>query len=217
MGQPDEPQGTSEGVDDGVIRVGAPVLTPRPPSPGTPGDRFNNWLGRRHVFIGALLERLSYRWGPVGSFIELHFHDEYWGMCGALVSLVPAAGAGRDARLRRVSAIPFSEMVPFVPRWRAGETVLVHVDEMPAPLARRYHATQVRWSLNIPLVVEEEWVGLIGAGIGDRDVPDELVASYESSARVLVSEYEADSRWQKLRNDMTQPGIMTSWINDLHV
>lgn len=209
-----EPERGRPGQDEpDVTQVGAPALTPRPPDPASAGGRFNAWLGHRHTFVENLLEQLTTRWDPLGSFIELHFHDPNWGMCGALVSL-NADTTGQEVRERLVSAIPFSEMVPFIPVWRRGDTVLVHVDDMPSALARRYHATHVHWSLNVPIFVEEEWVGLIGAATGSDGVGDEMVASYESSAHLLSREYAADAEWQRFRNDMTEPGIMTLWGSD---
>ena len=208
-------QTSDEEPDPSLTRVGAPALTPRAPDPDSPGGRFNAWLGHRQTFVEDLLERLTHRWGPIASFIELHFQDPHWGMCGALANLMKTVDTtGREARERLVTAIPFSEMVPFVPRWRNGETVLVNVDDMPAALARRYHATRVRWSLNVPVTVEGEWVGLAGAAADDSGVSDEMVASYESSAQVLAREYDADTQWQRFRHDMSRPGIMDLWGND---
>lgn len=198
--------------DGELTRVGAPLITPTPPDRSAPEGRFDAWLGHRHEFVVDLLDRLSTRWNPYGSFIEIHFDDEEWGRCGAVVTVVGRADStGRRARERLIFAIPLSEMTPLLPRWENGDTVLIHVDDMPEPLARRYHATRIHWSLDVPVFIEGEWVGLVGAATGRRGVSPEMEASYESSARLLMSEYAADAAFDRFRHDMSRPGLLSLW------
>lgn len=180
-----------------VTRVGAPVLEALPPAPGTPAGRFQNWLGRNEETVGSLLGRLSDRWSPLSTFVEVNFDHPDLGPAGAVVmTTVTIDIHPLRRRVRRAMVIPFSELEPYLPRWEKGETVLVSVGEMPAPLARRYTATPVVWSLNVPVHVEGTWVGLVGATAGPTGLPVGAVDGFQALARLLMRDFAADAAWQ---------------------
>jgi hypothetical protein len=115
------------------------------------------------------------------------------GRCGAIVNLDPISDLrGKTERLKRVSVIPMTELQAHEHLWERGETVLVHVDDMEAPLRRRYYNTGSRWSLNVPVFAGLSWVGLIGAAADESGFSEEAVASYECAADGLETVRLAD-------------------------
>lgn len=180
--------------------VGAPLVEAVAPPPGTPAGRFHAWLERNRASVGEVLVLLTERWRPYGSFVEVNFIDPDVGPAGAIVMNTETIDvSGARQRLRRVMVIPFAELELYLPTWREGGTVLTRVEDMPERLARRYAATAMRWSLNVPIRIEGEWVGLIGAATGSAGFSSEAVASFEASARLLIRDYAADDAWRRFR------------------
>lgn len=150
-----------------------------------------------------MLERLTVRWLPLASFVEVNFVHPEVGPAGALVmtdtTIDPLPLRRRAERLR---VIPLRELADYVPRWVQGNTVLVSVDDMPEDLARRYAATPFRWSLNVPIRVEATWVGLVGAVADEEGFPRRAVVGFEAFAEVLMREFAADSALCSFRRSM---------------
>ncbi len=193
--------------------MGAPVLDPFPPRSWTPEGRFSAWLSRRETFVADVLRRLTHRWQPLASFIVVNFLHPDMGLSGAMINLDPTVEVrGRNERLKRVSVIPMSELEAYVPRWVAGETVLAHVDDMVAPLRRRYYGTEMRWSLNVPVFAESAWVGLIGAGADDAGFGEDAINSYRSAAEVLKREFEADHHWTAFADGLKTVKLADVWL-----
>lgn len=186
--------------------VGAPVVEAFMPVKGTPPARFYRWLELRRDQVEEMLECLTRRWRLLASFVEINFFHPEVGPAGSLVlassTLDPLSMRRRKARLQ---VIPFREMRQYVPRWEAGETVVVSVDDMPEELARRYAATPIRWSLNVPVRVEDQWVGLVGAATDARGFEGRAIAGFEALAKVLMADFAADSALYRFRR-VTTPG-----------
>lgn len=190
----------------GLPRVGAPVVQAHVPVEGTTSARFQRWLGTRDASVRAMLEALTGRWALLASFVEVNFLHPEVGPAGALVmtasSLDPMYMRSRGARLR---VIPFRELAPYLARWERGETVEVAVDDMPEDLARRYATTPIHWSLNVPVRLDGDWVGLVGAVTGESGFGRRVVSAFEALAEVLVLDFAADSALSRFRS-LTTPG-----------
>lgn len=176
------------------------------PLEGTSSARFQQWLSMRESRVKEMLERLTLRWMLLATFVEVNFVHPEVGPAGALIltasTVDPLTMKRRADRLR---VIPFRELAPYISRWEAGETVEVSVDEMPDDLARRYAATPFRWSLNVPVRLEEEWVGLVGAVNDERGFARRAVSAFEALADVLALDFAADSALERFRS-VTTPG-----------
>jgi hypothetical protein len=179
-----------------VAQVGAPVLEPLPPAPNTPAGRFYRWLEAEELLVTTLLESMTARWRPLSCFVEVNFEHPELGPAGAVVLTAVTIDVNPlKRRARRAMVIPFLEMAPYLPRWERGETILVSVPEMPEPLARRYAATPLVWSLNVPVHVEGTWVGLVGATADDRGFSETAITAFEALARVLMRDFTAYEAW----------------------
>lgn len=184
-------------ADTVLSRVGAPVVEAFDPLRGTPAATFHQWLDFRRLRVEEMLYRLTERWQPLAAFVEVNFMHPVVGPAGFLalatstIDTVPLR-----ERLARVTVIPFSELVPFVRRWEAGESVLVDVEHMPEKLARRYAATPIVWSLNVPVIVDGVWVALVGAANGPAGFGEQAVAGFEAMAEVIAREFTADEAWR---------------------
>lgn len=153
-----------------------------------------------------MLERLTERWLLLASFVEINFLHPDVGPAGSVVLTVSTFDPlSMRRRAERLTVIPFRELGRYIPRWEAGETVLVSVDEMPEELARRYATTPIRWSLNVPIRVDGSWVGLVGAVTDARGFDARTVAGFEALARVLMAEFAADGALCRFRR-ITSPG-----------
>jgi hypothetical protein len=152
----------------------------------------------------------------LASFIVVNFLHPEMGLAGALVNLDPTLDLkGRQERLRRASVIPMTELSAHVPIWTAGETVLVHVDDMEEPLRRRYYGTDTRWSLNVPVLIGSAWVGLIGAAADDSGFGRDAVSSYECAAEVLEREFDADQYWAAFADGLETVRLADLWLPDV--
>lgn len=184
-------------TDEKLTRVGAPLLEAFAPHPETAAGRFDAWLMDHSPFGGHLLSALSARWRPLGCFIEVNFIHPELGPAGAVVLTEQAVDMlALRRRFQRMAVIPFGELSAFVPRWIAGETVITRVGEMEEPLRRRYAATGIEWSLNVPIHVEEEWAGVIGAVQDSRGFSPPMVASFEAAGQLVAKEFAADRAWK---------------------
>lgn len=184
------------GSNQPLPRVGAPVLEAFAPLSGTEAARFYDWLMSNEPRIGQMLDRLTQRWRPLGSFIEINFMHPETGPAGALVMTRSTIDVGAmRRRLERLMVIPLRELAEYLPSWERGVTVVVAVEAMPDPLARRYAATPVRWSVNVPIIVDGSWVGVVGAVGGEEGFEAESVAGFEAMAKVLMCEFAADEAW----------------------
>lgn len=212
-GAPGTVGGGQSGRGSASETMGAPVLDPFPPRPWTPEGRFSAWLSRRETFVADLLHRLTRRWRPLASFIVVNFLHPDMGPSGAMMGLHSTIDVeGRSERLKRVSVIPMSELEAYVPQWTAGETVLVHVEDMAEPLRRRYYGTEMRWSLNVPVFAESAWVGLIGAGADEAGFGEDAVNSYRSAAEVLKREFDADHHWAVFADGLKTVKLADVWL-----
>lgn len=185
--------------------VGAPLLDLFDPPADTGPGRFHTWLATHQVRMEALLTRLMDRWRPQGCFIEVNFEHPDSGPAGAIV--LTAGGfdvSSSPQRVKRVMAIPMAELTPYIHRWERGETVLLEVAAMPEPLVRRYAALPVVWSLNVPVHLEREWVGLIGATADETGFTREAVASFEAAAGMVMGEMAADLAWKEFRGTVDE-------------
>lgn len=170
------------------------------PVQGSAAARFQEWLEMRRYRVQDMLERLTRRWLPLASFVEVNFVHPEVGPAGALVATATTIDPGPlRHRAERLRVIPFRELAPYLPRWERGDTVLVSVDEMPPDLARRYAATPFRWSLNVPVRVEDTWVGLVGAVGDERRLSRPAISSFEAMAEVLMRDFAADTAWCSFR------------------
>lgn len=186
--------------------VGAPVVEPLLPPKGTPPAHFYRWLELRREQVQEMLELLTQRWLLLASFVEINFFHPDVGPAGSLVltssTFDPLSMRRRGARLQ---VIPFRELCQYIPRWEAGETVLVSVEDMPEELARRYATTPIRWSLNVPIRVEDHWVGLVGAVTDARGFDGRTIAGFRALAQVVMADFAADAALYRFRR-ITSPG-----------
>lgn len=188
-----------------LTQMGAPVLEAFPPPAGSPAGMFHQWLERRRDVVGSLLGRLTEKWNPLGCFVEVNFTHPEMGPAGAVVMTTQTIDTNPlRRRVARVMVIPFDELRAYLPSWERGATVLLSVDDMPPPLARRYAPTPVKWSLNVPIHVEGEWVGLVGAIADESGFTAAAVSSFEGLARVLMRDFAADSAWSVFRETIAE-------------
>lgn len=149
-----------------------------------------------------MLVRPTLRWQLLASYVEVNFMHPEVGPAGALaLTHTTLDGSAMRRRAERLTAIPFRELAPYLRRWERGETVNVAVDDMPDELARRFAATPIHWSLNVPIRAEGTWVGLVGAVNDGRGFGGRVVAAFEALAEVLMREFTADSalcRFQRI-------------------
>lgn len=176
------------------------------PPRGTPASRFHRWILIRESRIQEMLESLTTRWRLFGVFVEINFLHPRVGPAGALILTSSIADTtAMRRRVQRLRVIPFRELDEYIPRWESGETVEVSVDHMPEDLARRYATTPIRWSLNVPILVEETWVGMVGAVTERTGFDRRTVAGFEAMAEVLMLDFAADAAWCGFRR-LTAPG-----------
>lgn len=188
--------------------VGSPVLEAFEPVLDTPAGRFHGWVQLNKEHLADLLAVLTERWNPLSSFVEVNFTHPDAGPAGAIqltASTVDAAPV--QIRARKIRVIPFSELEPYIPRWQAGQTVLVRVDDMPDDLRRRYAATPIEWSLNVPILAEGVWVGLIGGVAGPDGFSHRAVESYEGGAKLVMGEFESDMALLEFRETFADPAV----------
>ena len=199
---PTPPSGTST---TGLTRVGAPVLDAFPPPSDSPAGRFLRWLETGGRFVEEMLGRVVETLDPLGCFVEVNFDHPEMGPAGAVVMITTTIDiAPLRRRAMRAMVIPLEELGPYVPQWESGETVLVSVSQMPERLARRYTATPMVWSLNVPLHIEGSWVGLVGATTDGRGFSETAVSMVEALGRVLVGEFAAHDTWNEFRQTLEQ-------------
>ena len=190
---------TLRDMDGPLSRVGAPRVEALPPAPGTPGGEFYGWLTENAARVQVRLDDISRRWKSLGSFIEVNYRHPELGMAGAVVMTSRVEDFDRYRhRITRITVIPHEDVSPYLPRWRRGEAVLVAVDEMPEPLALRYANTRVKWSLNVPLMVSGEWVGLVGA-VTSVPVSESMLEAYRALAVLIEWEFASSKAWNLFR------------------
>lgn len=183
-------------------RVGAPLVEAHPPPPGTPGAVFFDWLTDNTARLQGRLDDISRRWNSLGSFIEVNYHHPELGTAGAVVMTSRVEDFARYRhRITRITVIPHVDVAPYLPRWKRGEAVLVSVDDMPGRLALRYANTRVRWSLNVPILVEGVWVGLVGA-VTAGAVPAPMLDAYRALAVLIEREMAAEQAWEVFRSTL---------------
>lgn len=188
-----------------LTQVGAPVLEAFPPPAGSPAGLFHHWLALRQTTIEELLGRLTEKWTPLGCFVEVNFIHPEMGPAGAVVMTTQTIDTNPlRRRVARVMVIPFDELGAYLPLWEKGQTVLVSVDDMPPALVRRYAPTPVKWSLNVPIHVEGEWVGLVGAIAAESGFTTAAVTSFQALAQVLMHDFAADSAWSAFRGTVAE-------------
>lgn len=182
--------------ENSLTLVGAPLIEGFAPLEGTPAARFGVWLPDNEARIHRTLHDLTMRWNLIGSFVVVRFLHPTRGPAGAIaLSATTLDTAALHHRLKRVTVIPLTDLGPYVPRWERGETVVVEVSDMPSDLARRYAATPVRWSANVPVMNEGKWVGIVGAVAGVEGFPARTVAALEALGEWMQWEFEADTAW----------------------
>lgn len=188
--------------------VGAPLIERFAPLAGTAPARFAAWLPDNAARITRYLEALTTRWDLVGAFVVVRFIHPTRGPAGAVaVSTTTLDTGALRHRLRRLTVIPLTDLTPFVPRWERGETTLVEVVDMPSELGRRYAATPVRWSLNVPVMSDGTWVGVVGAVNGADGVDPGAVRSFEALTAWLTREFEADTAWTEFMAATSTPRV----------
>jgi hypothetical protein len=186
-------------MDGPLSRVGAPRVEAVPPVPGTPGGEFYAWLTEHAARVQVRLDDISQRWKSLGSFIEVNYLHPELGMAGAVVMTSRVEDFDRYRhRITRITVIPHDDVAPYLPRWRRGEAVLVSVDDMPEPLALRYANTGVKWSLNVPIMVSGQWVGLVGA-VTAVPVSEAMLEAYRALAVLIEREFAAGRAWDLFR------------------
>lgn len=170
-----------------------------PPLPGTVDEEFYAWLRENAARIQVRLDDISRRWSSLGSFIEVNYPHPEFGMSGAVVMTSRVEDFDRYRhRITRITVIPHDDVAPYIPRWRRGEAVLVSVDDMPEALALRYANTRVRWSLNVPVMVSGQWVGLVGA-VTALSVSEAMLDAYRALAVLIEREVAASRAWDMFR------------------
>lgn len=170
-----------------------------PPLPGSVDEEFYAWLRDHPARVQARLDDISRRWNSLGSFIEVNYPHPEVGMSGAVVMTSRVEDFDRFRhRITRITVIPHADVAPYIPRWRRGEAVLVSVDDMPEPLALRYANTRVRWSLNVPVMVSGQWVGLVGAATA-VPVSEAMLGAYRALAVLIEREVAASRAWEMFR------------------
>lgn len=183
-------------------RVGAPLVEAHPPPPGTPGAEFFAWLTDNSARLQGRLDDISRRWNSLGAFIEVNYAHPELGTAGAVVMTSRVEDFARYRhRITRITVIPHEDVAPYLPRWKRGEAVLVSVDDMPERLALRYANTRVRWSLNVPILVGGEWVGLVGAVTAEA-VAAEMLDAYRALAVLIEREIAAEQAWEMFRSTL---------------
>jgi hypothetical protein len=186
-------------MDGPLSRVGAPRVEALPPLPGTPGGEFYAWLTEHADRVQVRLDDISRRWKSLGSFIEVNYPHPELGMSGAVIMTSRVEDFDRYRhRITRITVIPHDDVAPYLPRWRRGEAVLVSVDDMPEPLALRYANTRVKWSLNVPIMVSGQWVGLVGA-VSAVPVPESMLDAYRALGVLIEREFSASRAWDLFR------------------
>ena len=191
-----------------LARLAAPNVEYHAPDSASAEGGFDSWVNRRRGYVGAVLSHLTDRWMPLASFIVINFEHPELGLTGAMVAFDPTIDmSNRQARLKRVSVIPMSDLAEYVPAWRRGEAVLVQKADMSPMLKTRYTSTQVEWSLNVPVFTGSDWVGLIGAAADASGFSDRAVASFELAAGLLKKEFTADAAWEQFVSDMDAPRL----------
>ena len=175
------------------MAIGAPLVGGfLPPPEGTPEGDFFRWLTARRGAVEDVMSCLWHRWTPIACFVEVNFEHPEFGPAGAIVMTVgEAPRPATYQRARRIMAIPLVELRDYITAWEAGEALVIPTDTMPEPLRRRYAASPIRWSLNVPLHYEGCWVGLIGAGLRETPSPT-MVRAFQASAVLIMSESLAD-------------------------
>lgn len=188
-----------------VAEVGAPLLQPYPPALDSAAGRFDHWVEGRSQQIADIMQTLTFRWSPLAAFLVVLFDHPDDGPCGALMMTTSTVDlTHKRERLRRLSVIPLRELTPYVDRWQRGGTVVASVSDMPENLSRRYLATQVEWSLNIPIRCEGEWVGIIGATADREGFEDGAITSFEAAGMLLEWEYAAQSAWYRFQDSLDE-------------
>lgn len=183
--------------------VGAPRVEMFAPLRGTRAGRLHDLLTADWSRAEERLGRVVSRWRPLAGFIELNFFHPVHGPSGALVLTITTVDVSRRAqRVARLEVIPHREVEPYLARWARGETVVVSVEEMPPDLARRYATTRVRWSLNVPVMADGEWVGLVGAVADAGGFQPEAISAFEALARLFTAELTAAEAWETFREDV---------------
>lgn len=183
-----------------VVRIGAPLVEPLPPVPGSVAERFLTWVESSSALLQTVERRLVNRFGLDLAFCSINFEHPEYGPAGRVVDLVVSAETDvrfpheeRHRRRAQVMTIPHSAMGEFPARWERGETVLFEMREMGEELGRRFEATAVKWSLNVPLIVAGEWFGLLGvAGLSDDQPTEMVVSATEAGAATVVASFVAD-------------------------
>lgn len=183
-----------------VVRIGAPLVEPLPPAPGSVADIFLGWVGRRRDFLQSIGRRLVARFGLDLAYCSINFDHPEYGPSARVVDLVLSDETDvrfpheeRHRRRAQVMTVPHSGMGDFPKRWRRGETVLMEMREMGEELGRRFEASPVKWSLTVPLISQGEWFGLFGvAGLSEDRPSHVVVAATEAGAATLIATMVAD-------------------------
>lgn len=190
-------------VDEGgnVIRIGAPLVEPLPPTPGSVAADFLAWMEIRRGFVQGIGWRVLRRFGLDVAFCSINFDHPEYGPASRVAELVVSPEtdarfphAERHRRRARVMNVPHSAMGDCPSRWERGETVLLELNDMGEQLGRRFEASAVIWSLSAPLSVPEEWFGLFGvASLARTPPPAGLAETVEAGAHSLVTCFLSDA------------------------
>lgn len=187
-------------VGGNVVRIGAPLVEPLPPAPGSVAEAFLGWAERRRDFLQAVERRLVVRFGLDLAYCSINFDHPEYGPSGRVVDLVLSDETDvrfpheeRHRRRAQVMTVPHSGMGDIPARWERGETVMMEMREMGEELGRRFEATAVKWSLSAPLISHGEWFGLLGvAGLSERRPSDMVVAATEAGAATVTASFADD-------------------------
>lgn len=183
-----------------VVRIGAPLVEPLPPAPGSVAESFLDWVEGDRNFLQRVERRLIARFRLDVAFCSINFDHPEYGPSGRVVDLVLSDEMDvrypheeRHRRRAQVMTVPHSGMGEFPKRWERGETVLIQMREMGEELGRRFEATAVKWSLNVPIISHGEWFGLFGVADLSEEAPSHIVvAATEAGAATVTASFEAD-------------------------
>lgn len=184
-----------------VARIGAPLVEPLPPVPGSMAERFLAWFEDGSQLLHTLERRLVDTLAVDIAFCSINFDHPEYGPAARTIDLVLSSEVDarypheeRHRRRAQVMSIPHSAMGDFPARWERGETVRMEMREMGEELGRRFEASPVKWSLSVPLIGRGEWFGLFGvASLSEEPPSAALVQATEAGAATLTASFVADT------------------------
>lgn len=198
----------SPGTTSPSSAVGAPRLSFEPPPPTSAAGRFLAWLEANRSAAEGMVRRLRHQHRLPTGFVAVNFSHRELGSAGsAVVAVLDPELIIPSERFARLMSIPYAEFGDAAVRWRSGELVLVGFEAMSPALQLRFAPTPLRWSLNVPLHVAEQWVGIVGANSISSPPSELAVRGFGALAETLAAEFEASRAHSRFLGEIDRRGV----------